>query len=79
MINAGVSIVDSIATLKEQSSPALNRILTDVHSKMLVGRLLSEALGKLSKIFPTFFRNMIYIGELSGNLDSILLSLADLL
>lgn len=76
MINAGVSIVDSIATLKEQSSPALNRILTDVHSKMLVGRLLSEALGNYPKIFPTFFRNMIYIGELSGNLDSILLSLA---
>lgn len=76
MINAGVSIVDSIATLKEQSSPALARILTDVHSKMLVGRLLSEALGNYPKIFPTFFRNMIYIGELSGNLDSILMSLA---
>lgn len=76
MINAGVSIVDSIATLKEQSSPALNRILTDVHSKMLVGRLLSETLGNYPKTFPTFFRNMIYIGELSGNLDSILMSLA---
>jgi type IV pilus assembly protein PilC len=76
MINAGVTIVDSIDTLKDQSSPKMKQILSDVHAKMLVGKLLSEALGAYPKIFPNFFRNMIYIGELSGNLDSILLSLA---
>lgn len=76
MINAGVSIVDSISTLKDQSSPALNKVLSDVHSKMLVGKLLSEAFGQYPKIFPNFFRNMVYIGELSGTLDTILMSLA---
>jgi type IV pilus assembly protein PilC len=43
---------------------------------MLVGKLLSEAFGQYPKIFPNFFRNMVYIGELSGTLDTILMSLA---
>ncbi|MFP4187386.1 MAG: type II secretion system F family protein, partial [Acholeplasmataceae bacterium] len=78
MINAGVPIEDSINTLKKQeSAPAFKSILMKVHEDLLEGVYLSEAFAKYPKIFPTFFKNMIYIGELSGSLDVVLNKLAD--
>jgi type IV pilus assembly protein PilC len=41
------------------------------------GVMLSEAFAKYPKTFPQFFTNMIYIGELSGNMDFVLNRLAD--
>jgi type IV pilus assembly protein PilC len=78
MIRAGVSIEDAIWTLKNQeSSKTFAQILTNVHNDLMRGVFLSEAFAKYPKIFPAFFKNMIYIAEVSGSLDLVLNKLAD--
>ncbi len=48
-----------------------------IYEDVKSGVMLSKALDKHSKVFPDFFRNMIYVGEASGNLDEVFSSLAD--
>ena len=78
MITSGISIVDSVAVLKQQSySSYLKSVLEFVHEDINSGSLLSEAMKKHPNAFPDFFRNMVYVGEMSGSLDSVLSSIAD--
>ncbi|NLB61762.1 MAG: type II secretion system F family protein [Clostridiales bacterium] len=78
LTNSGISIVDSIGMLKEQSyTPLLKKVLDMVHEDVKAGLLLSEALEKHPKIFPEFFRSMTYVGEMSGSLDTVLNDLAN--
>ncbi len=78
MINANVSILKSIDTLKSQSYSSLfKRVLQAVYEDIRSGRLLSEALRRHKKIFPEFFVSMCYVGEMSGSLDMILDKLAE--
>ena len=78
LTNSGISIVDSLGMLKEQSySSLLKRVLEMVHEDVKAGLLLSEALEKHPKIFPEFFRSMTYVGEMSGSLDTVLNDLAN--
>lgn len=78
MINAGVSIIDCLAVLKDQSySSYFRKILAVVHEDVLSGLLLSEAMKKHPKVFPDFFHSMTHVGEMSGALDKVLVNLAD--
>lgn len=78
MINAGIPIVDAIANLmKTSESRKLRGLLENVYNDLLIGKLLSESFGRYPKTFPAFFRNMVYIGEISGNLDVIMVKLAN--
>lgn len=78
MLKAGISISDSLETLKESTkNKRFRNILEEVHLDILNGTKLSEAFKKFPKIFPTFFVNMTSVGEISGTLDNIMLKLAD--
>lgn len=78
MVGAGIGPNDAINTLKKQgSSVKLKKILREVHDDLLKGLYLSDAFAKHPKIFPPFFKNMIYVGEISGNLESVLNTVAD--
>ena len=78
MINAGISIVESLEILKNQPYSSLFKsILEYVHEDVKSGLLLSEALDKHDKVFPDFFRSMCYVGEMSGSLDGVLSDLAN--
>jgi type IV pilus assembly protein PilC len=78
MISSGVSVEDAISTLKfQEASAPFRNILTNIHDDLLKGVFLSDAFAKYPKIFPAFFKNMIYIAELSGSLDMVLVKLAD--
>ena len=78
MFSSGISIVDSLAVLKEQSySGFLKKVLSMVHEDVKSGILLSEAMAKHKKVFPNFFTSMTYVGEQSGTLDVVLRSVAD--
>ncbi len=80
LITTGVSIVRALDILRQQSySSILKKTLDFIHEDVQSGALLSAALEKHKKIFPRFFRSMIYIGEVSGSLDKILVTLADYL
>lgn len=78
MIESGVSIVDSLDVLKEQSySGFLRKVLAAVHEDVKAGILLSEAMSKHKRVFPHFFTSMTFVGEQSGMLDEVLRSVAD--
>jgi general secretion pathway protein F len=54
------------------------RIIEAVHSGVLEGRRLADAMGREAKSFPALYRAMVAAGEGSGSLPVILDRLADL-
>ena len=78
MIKAGIPISDSINSLRAQKySTPFRNVLQAVYFDIESGVLLSEAFAKHTKVFPRFFVNMVAIGEASGSLDRVLVSMAD--
>lgn len=78
LLNSGMSILDSLNQLRQQNFTGyFKSVLYVVYDDVKVGNLLSEALKKHKKIFPEFFYSMIYVGEASGNLEEVLIALAD--
>lgn len=78
LISSGVSIIDSIKALKEQPySKLLKDTLEKVIEDLCAGLMLSESMKKYPKVFPNFFASMIYVGETSGRLKEVLISVAN--
>ena len=78
MLTSGTSIVDALDILKGQSYTAFFRkVLGQVFEEVKAGKLLSEAMGKHKRAFPNFFVSMVRIGELSGQIDLVLVQVAD--
>lgn len=78
MITTGIPVLECLESLKDQAySSYFKSILQIIYEDVKSGIVMSEALNKHSKVFPDFFRNMIYVGEVSGKLDEVLASLAD--
>lgn len=77
MINAGVPMLRSLNTLKEQTeSPVLKKILSEVTTDVEGGDNLSNALGKHPQAFSSIYVNMVKAGEAAGILDKVLDRLA---
>lgn len=78
MINAGVSVIDCLEVLKEQSYTSyFKKVLARVYEDVKSGLLLSEAMAKHKRVFPEYFRSMTYVGEVGGVLDKVMVSVAD--
>ena len=77
MINAGVPLVRSLATLQNQTeSKTLKSHLTIISKDIEGGMAFADALGKHPKIFSPIYINMVRAGEAGGILDEILKKLA---
>ncbi len=78
MLNSGMSIVQTLDVLKAQDYDRFFKsILESVYEDVKTGVMLSDALAKHKKVFPNFFKSMIKVGEASGKLDVVMISLAD--
>ena len=78
MISTGIPLLGCIENLKQQPySTYFKSILQVISEDIKGGAMLSEALDKHKKVFPDFFRSMIHVGEASGRLDRVFVSLAD--
>lgn len=78
MVGASVAIVRSLRTSARQTTnPKLRQIVLDIANEVEGGVRLSDAFGKYPHVFGTFYINMIRSGETSGNLDEVLIYLAD--
>ena len=78
MLTTGITLLDCIDSLKTQPySSYFKSILQVISEDVKGGAMLSEALDKHKKIFPDFFCSMVHVGEASGRLDKVFLSLAD--
>ena len=78
MVDSGLSVVRSLGILGSQvDNPELARILTDVRLDLEHGSSLSMACAKHPKAFSKLYCTLIQAGEVGGNLDDVLNSLAD--
>jgi type IV pilus assembly protein PilC len=78
MINAGVPLVRSLATMQSQTeSEALRTHLSQISHDVEGGIAFADALEKHSMIFNPIYINMIRAGEAGGILDEILKKLAE--
>ena len=73
MIGAGVSVVQALVTLEEQTDDKyLAEVIADVRSDVEGGVILSKALARHPKVFNRLFVAMVEAGESSGTLDTVL-------
>jgi len=73
LIKAGVPLLDSLHSLEEQTADEnLQKVLKSVSSEIEMGSSFSNALKNHPDVFSVLYTNSIQIGEISGNLDSIL-------
>ena len=77
MINAGVPLVRSLATLKSQTeSKRLQEVLEQVNKDVESGANFADSLEKHKDVFGPIYTNMVRAGEAGGILDEILKRLA---
>lgn len=78
MLNAGLTIIDSLAILKKQlAKPAMIKLINDIDSTIKAGGSLSAALKQFPQNFSGLYIALVKSGEASGKLGEILLRMAD--
>ncbi|MBP3592069.1 MAG: type II secretion system F family protein [Clostridia bacterium] len=78
MLTTHIPLLECLDILKNQPfSGYFRKILDVIYDDVKSGLVLSEALKKHAKVFPDFFRSMVYVGEMSGRLELVFNSLAD--
>jgi type IV pilus assembly protein PilC len=78
MIGAGLSLLRALNILAEQSeNPKLGEAIKSVRDDVERGSSLSASMSKFPKIFNNLFVSMVRAGETGGQLDTVLLKVAD--
>jgi general secretion pathway protein F len=78
LLNAGIPLAEGLGALAEQSdNKKLERILAGVRQKVNEGASLADTLAVHPTLFPDLYVNMVRSGEAAGNLDAVLMRLAD--
>ena len=78
LIKAKIQIVEALAALVDQvENLTLRLVLADLRQKVNEGASLAKALADHPKVFNSVYINMVEAGEASGNLEIVLLRLAD--
>lgn len=78
LVNANIPLVDALTAMTDQiTHPKLQSAITDIKERVKEGSRLADAMRSHADIFSDLYINMVYAGEISGALDTILLRLAD--
>jgi type IV pilus assembly protein PilC len=78
MISSGIPMLECLDILTEQvTDPGFKLIMSRIVEDVRAGVDLSQALAKHPRVFSDIYVNMIRAGEASGQLDEILLRLAE--
>jgi len=78
MIKSGITIVEALTILKDQTkSDVFKKVLIGVLGDIQNGKSLAKSLAKHPKVFNTFYISLIDVGEQSGTLDENLIYLAN--
>jgi type IV pilus assembly protein PilC len=73
MIEAGLSVVQSLVILEQQTDDQnLAAIIDDVRERVEGGALLSEAMGEHPHVFNRLYVSMVEAGEAAGALETVL-------
>jgi type IV pilus assembly protein PilC len=78
MIGAGIPLLEALEILAEQAEdPGFKIALTRIVESVRAGSDFSESLNKYPKVFTRIYVSMIKAGEAGGQLDQILIRLAE--
>ena len=78
MINSGLSLLRALNILAEQSeNPKLAEAIKSIRDDVERGSSLSAAMSKFPKVFNNLFVSMVRAGETGGQLDTVLMKVAD--
>lgn len=73
MVSSGLTVSRAINNLSLQTkNKTFKKILESVNDDLQSGKTLSEGLAKYPVVFNELFVNMVYVGEVSGNLEEVL-------
>lgn len=77
MLSAGVPIIDSLEIcIDTLDNTQIAKDLTKVRKAVIEGKSITEPLGRIT-YFPPLVTQMIKVGESTGNLDQMLIKVAD--
>jgi type IV pilus assembly protein PilC len=78
LLSAGVSLIDSLEICIETlDNVIIAKDIKEVKKKIMEGKTMSEPLGKI-EYFPEIVTQMIKVGEQTGQIDSMLLRVAEI-
>ncbi len=77
MLNAGVPILTCLEILSSEiEKEKLREAIREVYEDLEKGGILSDAMRKHEEVFPELLVSLVASGEVSGNLDEIMLRMA---
>lgn len=77
LLQAGLPLVNSLRLLaKEHQAAAWRCLLLEISECVAMGQPFSEAIAAQKTVFPIIYRQLLAIGELTGNLEQCCLQLA---
>lgn len=80
VLRSGLTLARAIEIQKRQvSNKHLNKLLDTIHTELSAGRSFSSALSVCGKAFSNILISLVYVGEQSGKLDTILERYSDIL
>jgi general secretion pathway protein F len=78
LVKAKIQIVECLSALQDQvDSDYLRIVLSEVKQDVNEGSSLAKSMSRHPKVFNNVYINMVEAGEASGNLEIVLLKLAD--
>ena len=78
MINSGLPLLRTLAILEEQNdAKELKRVVGEMRIDVEKGSSLSTSMAKHPRAFSRLYISMVKAGETSGNLDQVMVRLAD--
>lgn len=73
MVGSGLTVARAILNLSAQTkNKTFQKILREIHANIQGGKTMSESMEKYPTVFSELFVSMIYVGEVSGNLEMVL-------
>lgn len=77
MVSSGLTMSRALQNLASQTrNKKFKGILESIQADLQAGKTLSEGMGRFPTVFNELFVNMVYVGEVSGNLEMVLEILA---
>jgi len=77
LLAAGVPLIEALRSLADEQEGYWKNLLVSVREKVASGSSLSRALEAQGRVFPDFYIHMVAASEQSGNLDRVLVRVAD--
>lgn len=77
MVTAGLTLTEALHILRQQSKPAVERMIASILREVEGGSTFAKSLISQGKVFSQVYVQLVRAGETAGMLDTVLARLAD--